>query len=119
MRYLRQRRITQNNQKINSSVRSVSAFNPTVSGNLYSTLDFEWNKKSRELVAEASSLGNAFRISAPRSMKIKSSRTGRIINFINSAVIRDTDGDVISWDYLPIEADIKNLKSFKVVVLND
>jgi len=70
---------------------------------------FTWDKATRTLVAMASDgeLHDWFRpgYGAPMMLQVKSSHTGRVVEF-HYHTMRQTDGDIMWWDYTNKETNI-------------
>jgi hypothetical protein len=79
------------------------------------TSQFTFNKETRTLVTEASSLGLEPGLNF-KSMMIQSSDTGLAASFLLFQTHRNADGEITHWEYLPT-GNLKNVS--KVVVFND
>lgn len=87
---------------------------------------FDYNSANRTLVAEASDLGEHFRIrrlyndACDEGIAILSHHTNRIQKFVLSTVDKDSEGDVAGWWFVPaIISGDPPCKVKKVLIIND
>lgn len=81
---------------------------------IFTTGQFIYDTVSRELSAEASSLGDMF----GNAFQVKSERTGKIVTFVSGTAHRNVDGDVTHWEYLPAcPAETPRVK--RIIIFND
>lgn len=82
---------------------------------------FDYHKESNLLSAEASSLGESFRIqpfyndACDEGIAIRSHHTGKVEKFVLTKVDTD-DGDIMGWNFAPVN---RNCPVKQVLVVND
>lgn len=83
---------------------------------------FTWDRATRTLTAEASSLAHGMSVmshlydnAANVGLAIRSDRTQRVVRFSLANVRRDADQDVQAWEFLPEDRTLR----VRVVVFND
>lgn len=96
--------------------------NPTVP--VISTEAFTFVKADNVLVAEASTLGDSFRLTrlwddaCDTGITLKSHHTGREIVFVLAEEVRDGEGELQGWRLTPAHATT-GMKEPEVLILND
>lgn len=81
---------------------------------IFSTDDFIYDRVSKEMSAEASSLGDMF----GNAFQVKSDKTGKVVTFVHSIDKRDADGDVLWFEFIPAWPEgVPNVK--RIIIFND
>jgi hypothetical protein len=95
-------------------------------GHCYSSDNFLWSKEyghfSANIAEVPSVLRQMFNDSMDLGFAMRSSKTGSIVYFTLEDVFRNSDGDVIRWDFVPTAATVNAhpaLRSVKVTIYND
>lgn len=82
---------------------------------LFSTEPFSYNPRTLNMYVEASELDEFI---PAGYIRLKSHRTGRIVEFVLMETQRDGEGDVTFWRYEPITEDLWDTLQ-NVIIFND